>query len=69
MRLKHGERGYRHMLFEAGRLMERMTAAAAALQMQLNILPDFYDNAVNELIGLDGVEESALFLAVLRHQA
>jgi len=65
MRLKHGERGCRHMLFEAGRLMERMTAAAAALQIQLNILPDFYDDAVNELIGVDGVEEAALFLASL----
>ncbi len=69
MRLKHGERGYRHMLFEAGRLMERMTAAAAALQLKLSILPDFYDDAVNELLGVDGVEESALFMAVLRHQA
>lgn len=66
MRLKHGERGYRHMLFEAGRLMERMIAATAALQLRLDLLPDFYDDAVNALIGVDGVEESVLFLAGLR---
>jgi hypothetical protein len=40
------------MLFEAGRVQER--------------LPDFFDDAVNELLGVDGVEESALFLAGLR---
>lgn len=66
MRLKHGERGYRHMLFEAGRLMERMSTAATALQLRLELMPDFYDDAVNGLLGVDGVEESTLFLAGMR---
>jgi SagB-type dehydrogenase family enzyme len=66
MRLKHGERGYRYMLFEAGQVQERMRATAAALHLRLELLPDFYDDAVNELLGVDGVEESALFLAALR---
>ncbi|CAK8720038.1 SagB-type dehydrogenase domain-containing protein [Candidatus Electronema halotolerans] len=66
MRLKHGERGYRYMLFEAGRVQERLLTAAAVLRLSVELLPDFFDDAVNALLGVDGVEESALFLAGLR---
>jgi hypothetical protein len=46
-----------------------MRATAAALHLRLELLPDFYDDAVNELLGVDGVEESALFLAGLQRAA
>jgi hypothetical protein len=63
VRLQHGERGYRYMLFETGQVLERMRSQAAALGFSLALMPDFYDDAVNELLGLDGVEESVLHMA------
>jgi len=62
VRLQHGERGYRYMLFETGRVLERLRSTAAALHLALTLMPDFYDDAVNKLLGLDGVEESVLHL-------
>jgi SagB-type dehydrogenase family enzyme len=67
VRLHHGERGYRYMLFETGRVLERLLTQAAALGLTLTLMPDFYDNAVNELLGLDGVEESALHLVGIQY--
>jgi hypothetical protein len=40
-----------------------MRSQAAALGFSLALMPDFYDDAVNELLGLDGVEESVLHMA------
>jgi hypothetical protein len=52
--------------FQAGRMQERLLVAAAVLRLSVELLPDFFDDAVNELLGADGVEESVLFLAALR---
>ncbi|MCI5129240.1 MAG: SagB/ThcOx family dehydrogenase, partial [Candidatus Electrothrix sp. AUS3] len=65
IRLQYGERGYRYMLFEAGRVIEQMQIKADALQIPLQLMPDFFDDAANAFLGLDGVEESVLFLAAI----
>lgn len=62
IRLQHGERGYRYMLFEAGRVIEQMLTKTEAMQCSLQLMPDFFDDAANTFLGLDGVEESVLYL-------
>lgn len=62
IRLQYGERGYRYMLFEAGRVIEQMQIKADALRVSLQLMPDFFDDAANTFLGLDGVEESVLYL-------
>ena len=62
IRLQYGERGYRYMLFEAGRVIEQMLAKAETLNVSLQLMPDFFDDATNAFLDLDGVEESVLSL-------
>lgn len=65
--LKYQDRGYRFVLLEAGHLAQNMCLMAAA--MNLGILPigAFLDDELNRLLGLDGVNETAVYpLAVGR---
>lgn len=65
--IKYQDRGYRFALLEAGHLAQNMCLMSAA--MNLGILPigAFLDDEVNLLLGLDGVNETALYpLAVGR---
>ena len=57
------------MLFEAGRVIEQMQTKANALQVPLQLMPDFFDDAANAFLGLDGVEGSVLHLVGVRYTA
>lgn len=60
-----GARGYRHMLVDAGRLIERMYTFATLSLTRLEVFRDFYDREVDSLLDLDGVEKSTLCVVVL----
>jgi SagB-type dehydrogenase family enzyme len=61
-RFKYGLRGYRFVLLEAGHVAQNVLLAAAALGLAALPLGGFYDRRVDELIEVDGVDESALYL-------
>jgi SagB-type dehydrogenase family enzyme len=61
-RFKYGLRGYRFALLEAGHVAQNILLAAAALELAAIPLGGFYDRRVDELLGLNGVDESALYL-------
>jgi SagB-type dehydrogenase family enzyme len=61
-RFKYGLRGYRFVLLEAGHVVQNLLLAAAALGLAALPLGGFYDRRVDELIEVDGVDESALYL-------
>jgi SagB-type dehydrogenase family enzyme len=61
-RFKYGLRGYRFVLLEAGHVAQNVLLAAAALELAAVPLGGFYDRRVDELIGVNGVDESALYL-------
>ncbi len=61
-RFKYGLRGYRFALLEAGHVAQNVLLAATSLELGAVALGGFYDRRVDELIGVNGVDESALYV-------
>jgi SagB-type dehydrogenase family enzyme len=57
-RVKYGLRGYRFALLEAGHVGQNLLLAATALGLASLPLAGLYDARVEELLGVDGVDES-----------
>lgn len=64
-RFKYGLRGYRFALLEAGHVMQNVLLAATALGVTAFPLGGYYDAAVEELLRVDGIDESVLYGAVV----
>jgi len=64
-RFKYGQRGYRFALLEAGHLAQNVVLAAAALSLEALPLGGFYDRELERLLGVDGVDESALYVLLI----
>lgn len=60
-RFKYGLRGYRFALLEAGHVCQNFLLACTALGLCALPLGGFYDRRADELLGLDGVNESILY--------
>jgi SagB-type dehydrogenase family enzyme len=57
---KYGERGWRHLYWDAGTLLANLLATAAAHGLPARVLMGFADAEVAHLAGVDGVEEFPL---------
>jgi SagB-type dehydrogenase family enzyme len=62
---KYGERGMRYLLLDAGHLCQNLLLAAESLGLAACPAAAFFDQEINALLGLDGVEESVLYLAAV----
>ncbi len=60
-RFKYGLRAYRFALLEAGHLGQNIVLAATALDLGAVPLGGFYDRPTDAFLGLDGVNESAVY--------
>jgi SagB-type dehydrogenase family enzyme len=60
-RFKYGQRGYRFALLEAGHVVQNIVLAAAAYRLASVPLGGFYDARLDAVLGVDGVEESAVY--------
>jgi len=67
--LHYGERSYRDVLIEAGRIGERVYLAAEALDLRARNLAAFLDEDLDELIGADGRERSVVHLTMVGYTA
>jgi SagB-type dehydrogenase family enzyme len=65
---KYGERGWRHLWWDAGCMLANLLAAASAHGLASRIEVAFADKKVAELIGIDGVDEAPLALVHLGPQ-
>ena len=61
-RWKYHERTYRYVLMEAGHLGQNLYLAATALGLGACAVGAFFDDTLNQLLGLDGEQEAALYL-------
>jgi SagB-type dehydrogenase family enzyme len=59
---KYGERGYRFALLEAGHVGQNLALIASALGLGIMGLGGFIDFRVDELLDIDGVNQSSLYL-------
>ena len=62
---KYGERGYRFALIEVGHLGQNISLIANALGLDSVAIGGFIDDDINDLIGIDGVNEAAVYLLVI----
>ena len=58
---KYGERGYRFALLEAGHLAQNLNLVATALGLGVVNVGGFFDDGINDVLGLDGVTHAALY--------
>ena len=60
---KYGQRGLRYICMDAGHICQNLLLAAGALGRQSCPVAAIYDDELGDLLGLDGVEESVIYLA------
>lgn len=64
-RWKYKQRAYRYVYLDAGHIAQTVALAAVALGLGSCQIAALYDEEVNDLLGVDGIEESALYLTVV----
>lgn len=68
-RRKYGERGYRYALLDIGHLGQNLCLAATAAGVAIMTTCGFFDDDVNRLLGVDGLDEAAAYVAFLGPKA
>ncbi|HEY7701215.1 MAG TPA: SagB family peptide dehydrogenase [Candidatus Limnocylindrales bacterium] len=69
MRPKYQDRSYRYGLLEAGHIGENAYLAATSMGLGACGVGAFMDDAMNEMLGVDGVEEAAVYMLAAGHTA
>lgn len=62
---RFGNRGYRYTLIETGMVVERLCQAAARARLRADRVPAFIDDTLHAALGINGVDEAALFCLAL----
>jgi SagB-type dehydrogenase family enzyme len=62
---KYGPRAYRYIYLDAGHIAENLALAAVSLGLGTCQVGALYDDEVNKLLGVDGREESIVYLSVV----
>jgi SagB-type dehydrogenase family enzyme len=60
---KYLQRAYRYIFLDAGHIAQNLALAAEALSCGSCQIGAIYDDEMNSLLGLDGVEESVIYLS------
>ncbi|MCL4364040.1 SagB/ThcOx family dehydrogenase [Patescibacteria group bacterium] len=63
--IKYGDRGYRHILIEAGHLGQNLYLMASVFKLSCCAMGGYYDDRLNELIDIDGHSESVIYTLAL----
>jgi SagB-type dehydrogenase family enzyme len=67
MKWKYAQRGYRYVYLEAGHIAQNFALAATCISLGSCQIGAFFDDEVNQILGVDGVEESAIYLSIVGH--
>jgi len=62
---KYGERAYRYIYLDAGHAGAGLHLAAEALGLGCCMIGAFFDDELNSILGIDGVEETAVYAAAV----
>ena len=62
---RYGERGYRYLLLDAGHVCQNLYLAAEAIDCGACAIGAFSDEAINELLNLDGQNQFVVYLAAV----
>jgi SagB-type dehydrogenase family enzyme len=64
---KYRQRAYRYVYLDAGHIAQNLALAAVALGLGTCQIAALYDGEINSMLGIDGVEESVLYMSVAGH--
>lgn len=64
---KYEERAYRYIYLDAGHIAGNLTLAAAAAGLGTCQVGAIFDDEVNAIIGVDGKQESAIYMSLVGH--
>lgn len=64
-KVKYGQRAYRYIYLEAGHIAENLALAAVALNLGTCQIGAFFDEEINHILGIDGENESILYLSTV----
>jgi SagB-type dehydrogenase family enzyme len=62
---KYGQRAYRYIYLDAGHIAENLALAAVSLNLGTCEIGALFDDHVNAILGIDGIEESVICMAIL----
>ncbi len=65
---KYGERGYRYAYMEAGHISQNLALQATSFGLGSVCVGAFFDDALNDLLGIDGASEAALYMQSVGRQ-
>lgn len=60
---KYGDRGLRYICLDAGHICQNLLLAAEANGCGGCAVAAFFDDEINEILGIDGMEETAIYMA------
>jgi SagB-type dehydrogenase family enzyme len=69
MRPKYQDRSYRYGLLEAGHIGENGYLAATSAGLGACGVGAFMDDAINAMLGVDGIEEAVVYMLAVGHPA
>ncbi len=61
---KYSQRAYRYIYLDAGHIAENLALAAVSLNLGTCEIGALFDDQINAIIGIDGIEESTICMAV-----
>ena len=64
---KYAQRAYRYVYLDAGHIAQSLALSATSIGLGSCQIGAFFDEEVNQILGVDGVEESVLYLSVVGH--
>ena len=62
---KYKQRAYRYVYLDAGHIAQNVALSAVALGLGSCQIAALYDEEANELLGIDGENESTLYMTVV----
>lgn len=62
---KYGQRAYRYVYLDTGHIAQNLVLASTSLNLGSCPIAAFYDDEVNKIVGVEGVEESVIYMCVV----
>ncbi|MDD5287978.1 MAG: SagB/ThcOx family dehydrogenase [Dehalococcoidales bacterium] len=69
VKYRYHEHSYRYVYLDAGHIAQNLALTATAMGLATCQIGAFFDNEVNTFIGVDGIEESIVYMSVTGWQA
>jgi SagB-type dehydrogenase family enzyme len=64
-RVKYGERAFRYIFMEVGHICQNLYLTSTACDLACCAIGAFFDDDVNLILGLDGINESTIYIATV----